>query len=93
MTSVGRSVSCRICYSLDYTHPDVFEGVREHSIETEMWSLGIVAHFALFGTNPYYMYLRSSDRSGFLKHVCMRRCDWKRLGPKMKRSLSASVEP
>lgn len=77
---------------LDYTHPDVFEGARDHSIETEMWSLGIVAHFALFGTNPYYMYLRSSDKSVFLKHVCMRQRDWKRLGPKMKSFSSIPVE-
>ena len=82
----------RIGSFLDYTHPDVFEGEREHSIDTELWSLGIVAHFALFGTNPYYMYLRSSDKSVFLKHVCMKKSDWKRLGPKLKSPFAVLVE-
>ena len=70
---------------VDYTHPDVFEGLQNHTIASELWSLGIVAHYALFGTNPYYKYLQVEDKSVFMNRICMERRNWKRLGPKLKR--------
>ena len=69
---------------VDYTHPDVFEGLQKHTIASELWSLGIVAHYALFGTNPYYKYSQVEDKSMFMNRICMERRNWKRLGPKLR---------
>lgn len=72
------------CGTKYYTHPDVFEGLQKHTIASELWSLGIVAHYALFGTNPYYKYSQVEDKSMFMNRICMERRNWKRLGPKLR---------
>ena len=69
---------------VDYTHPDVFDGLQNHTIASELWSLGIVAHYALFGTNPYYKYSQIEDKSIFMNRICMERRNWKCLGPKLR---------
>ena len=70
---------------IDYTEPHVYYGVKKHSLVSDMWSLGIVAHFALFGINPYYLLLKKEDVSMFLPTVVIRRKEWEQLGPLLQR--------
>ena len=50
-----------------------------------MWSLGIVAHYALYGTNPYFdVITKRNAKSAYLSSVCMEKAKWKALGPKLK---------
>lgn len=46
-----------------------------------MWSLGIVAHFALFGTNPMYQLLRNRDIESYMPTILMKKDNWEQLGP------------
>ena len=87
MTNVELSVGYALLplSFLDYTHPDVFSGLQPHSLSSEIWSLGIVAHFALFGTNPYYKYCKCEDSSLYRKDICMEKARYKQLGPKLRR--------
>lgn len=80
------SVLCRSF--VDYTHPDVFSGLRYHSLASELWSLGIVAHFALFGTNPYYKYCQTENKFLYKKNICMEKEKYNKLGPKLRRRVA-----
>lgn len=70
---------------VDYTEPHVYYGIEKHSLVSDMWSLGIVAHFALFRTNPFYLLLKKEDISNFLPTVVIRRKEWEQLGPLLQR--------
>ena len=72
-------------HQIDYTEPHVFRGEKKHTLQSDMWSLGIVAHFALFGTNPYYQLLKGESITSFMPTVLMKEECYNQLGPKLKR--------
>ena len=74
-------------YSLDYTEPHVFSGKQKHTLVSDMWSLGIVAHFALFGTNPLYQLEKERDFSEFMPRILMKKRNWEQLGPILQSEL------
>lgn len=72
---------------IDYTEPHVYRGQRKHHLVSDMWSLGIVAHFALFGTNPFYQLLREQNLESFMPTILIKKENWKKLGPILQRIL------
>ena len=69
---------------LDYTRPDVYAGEADHSLQSDLWSLGIVCYFALFMRNPYLEWTRTMDRSLFLDDCCVEKQYMESLGPRLK---------
>ena len=59
----------------------MFAGKQKHTLVSDMWSLGIVAHFALFGTNPLYQLEKERDFDAFMPRVLIKKTNWVRLGP------------
>lgn len=74
-----------LSFILDYTEPHVYRGQRKHCLVSDMWSLGIVAHFALFGINPLYQLSREHNLELFMPTILIKRENWEQLGPILRR--------
>ena len=63
----------------------MYSGDQKHTLGSDVWSLGIVAHYARYGTNPYFdVITKRNAKSAYLSSVCMEKAKWKALGPKLK---------
>lgn len=62
----------------------MYAGEAEHSLQSDIWSLGIVCYFALFLRNPYLEWTRTSDKSLFLEDCFVEQRYYESLGPRLK---------
>ena len=63
----------------------MYSGEKGHSLGSDVWSLGIVVHYALYGVNPYYdLVMQRRRKEDYLEAVCMEKEKWSALGPKLR---------
>ena len=69
--------------ALFYAAPEQFSDRWEE--KSDVWSLGIVVHYALYGVNPYYdLVMQRRRKEDYLESVCMEKEKWGALGPKLR---------
>lgn len=63
----------------------MYSDEKGHSLGSDVWSLGIVVHYALYGLNPYYdLVMQRRRKEDYLESVCMEKEKWSALGPKLR---------